>query len=155
MKKALAKYSFLFFSALIVLKAYKLLKGEILLVWVLGILATACAIWALAALYNPRVLFFAHPTNQNREEAFFFPFKLFLIFAFCALLESVAKPGVFEHPITVYIGAFLFPFFVFNIRNLRKVPNHLGWGRSYDDIDDILDEERCPCCRRCPICRFF
>jgi len=125
MKTALAKYSFVFFSALIALKTYKLLQGETWLVWVLGILAGASAIWALAALYNPRVLFFAHPTNRNREEAFFFPFKLFLFFSHGAAIESVVEPG--SHTLA-FIGGLLFPFFVTNAKKLRNVPNLRGWG---------------------------
>ena len=149
MKKALAKYSFIFFSTLIALKTYKLLHGETWPVCALGIMAAACAIWALAGLYNPRVLFFAHPTNQNREKAFFFSFKLFLVFAFCAFGKSVAEPGVDGTHITTYIGAFLLPFFVFNIRDLHYVPNHVSLGRSRDDFEDIRrDQERCSCCGR-------
>ena len=134
MKTALAKYSFIVFSALIALKAYRLLQGEAWLVWVLGILAAASAIWALAALYNPRVLFFAHPTNQNREEAFFFPFKLFLFFSHCAGVEHFAEPSKAGLPLAL-IGGLLLPYFVINANHQRNVPNLRGWGFSaYDDM---------------------
>ena len=116
-KTALAKYCFAFFSALIVVKTCRMLQGEIWLVWVLGLLAAASAIWALAGLYNPNVLYFAHPTNQTRSEAFAFPFKLFLLFAFCAAVESFAEPGTNGIPFAI-IGGFLLPFRVVNAINL-------------------------------------
>jgi hypothetical protein len=89
MKTILAKTSFFLFSALIILLAYHQAKGETRLVCGLAGLAALCAIWALAGLYNPRSLFFAHEGHQTRENAFFFPFWLGVLFAFCAGLESV------------------------------------------------------------------
>jgi len=89
MKKIFITVSFLFFSASIMLLAYHQARGETRLVCILAGFAAICAIWALAGLYNPHALFFAHTSRQTRENAFFFPFWLAILFAFCAGLENV------------------------------------------------------------------
>ncbi|MCL2791074.1 MAG: hypothetical protein FWD79_10580 [Desulfobulbus sp.] len=123
MKTALTKISFTVFSILIVLLAWWQARGENWLVCALACLAAASAIWGLAGIYNPSRLFFAHPTNQTREHAFFFPFKLGLIFAFSGGVESCAAP---EHLGLCFliIGGFLLGFVVSNANNLRNIPHY-------------------------------
>ena len=134
-KTALAKVSFTVCSALIVLKAWRLLQGEIWLVWLLGLLAVVSAIWALAGLYNPRVLFFAHPTNHTRYIAFIFPLKLFLTFAFLAGVESSVDPTTNTNGIpSLIIGAFLLMLFVINVYNLNKTPVIVYPEQDFPDV---------------------
>ncbi|MCL2103282.1 MAG: hypothetical protein FWH25_04525 [Syntrophorhabdaceae bacterium] len=96
MKTALAKYSFMSFSALIATWAFQLLQGQTWLVWLLGLLAAASAIWALAGLYNPNALFFADKRSKTRENAFSFPMRLFFTFAFFAWFKTIWTPDTFD-----------------------------------------------------------
>ena len=133
MKTTLAKTSFAVFSVLIIALASWQARGENWLVWLLAVLAAGSAIWALAGVYDPANLFFAHKTNQTRENAFFFPFKLFLIFAFCGGLESSgvianvvaggAEPGPTD-VCTLIIGGLFLPGMAVSANHLHDIPNH-------------------------------
>ncbi|MCL1986296.1 MAG: hypothetical protein FWG59_07615 [Betaproteobacteria bacterium] len=55
---------------------------------ILYTLASVATLWAVAGLFNPRVLFFAQIQSQTRTNAFFFPLRLAIPFAIIGRMEN-------------------------------------------------------------------
>ena len=122
MKKILATASFICLSVLIALLYWRQARGENWLVCLWAGLAAPSAIWALAGLYDQRRLFFAHPAQQTRNNAFHFP--LYLVFAFSLSAGMESDPRLDGSGLTLWLV--VIPMLWFTLKRMAELRNKYG-----------------------------